>query len=113
MVSTSRLTVSEQPCIAVFSILAKVLKGLKLPALAESSSIPARAGLCQTTALGIGSSHASLVRLPCSMHGKISVLRPSRTRYKHRYSRDELNVSCQREASSVRTSCTEIVSVVF
>ncbi len=50
MVSTSRLTVSERPCIAVFSILAKVLKGLKLPALAESSSISARAGLCQTFA---------------------------------------------------------------
>ena len=44
-VRTSRLTVSEQPCNAVFSILANVQKGLKLPALDESSSISAQASL--------------------------------------------------------------------
>ena len=40
-VSTSRLTVSEEPCRALLSIFTKVLKGLKLPALADSSSISA------------------------------------------------------------------------
>ena len=35
----------EQPCNAVFSILVNVIKGLKLPALAESSSISAQTRL--------------------------------------------------------------------
>ena len=40
-VKTFRVTVSEAPCSAVLSILVNVLKGLKLPALAVSSSISA------------------------------------------------------------------------
>ena len=47
-VSTSRLTKSEEPCRAFLSIFTKVLKGLKLPALADSSSISAEYALSES-----------------------------------------------------------------
>lgn len=96
---------SEEACSALLSILANVLKGLKLPALAESSSISA-----WDSELGsLGWGHHQEVAAP-AYHQKWHhyVFRPKAWTLSG-VSRAEENVSCQRKASIVLSSSTKMV----